>query len=1717
MASEVSSNVNIVDVEHDFNYDFIGTGTKINIKLPPGSISGTIGGVYKSGPIYVGAYSDAQLTTLVKGTNISGPGTYTISDIAPGTYYIAAFNSVDGTGVRKSTDPAGTFIGNPVTVASGGTETNKDVTLKQAKLTIFKEGNPATVDLGGEIAYTITYNNTGNAAANNAVINETIPANTTFKSASGNGSYNDTTRTITWNIGTVEAGGSGTRQFVVTVANNLPDQTNIANSVYSITSDETGKVDGTQTVNTKVNAPVLTIDKLAPVSVEAGAEMRYQINYGNTGNMAAANVVIVDAIPENTTYVAGSATNGGVYDEQAKTVTWNIASLAAKTSDSVSFTVRVKKPLANGTKITNAAYSIQSAQTAKQNGQPKETTVQSLPVFELTKTGTPNPVVIGKELTYELTVVNNGNADATGVVIRDTVPAGTTYKTGSASDGGTESGGVITWNLDGLAMGATKKVTFTVVVGDAFLDNTPVTNTTYDITCTQGAAKTGQPVPITVIRPILGITKAGDKAAVNLGDTITYTLTYTNTGSADALNAVITEKIPDNTTYVSSSPQGVYDDGSRTVTWTIGKVDKTTGQGAVSVTVRTPTSGLADGTPIVNNTYSIKSDEIKTPVQGAVISSIPVNAPILTVRKTGPTQIPAGDDLTYRIYFRNSGHMAASQVLIRDKVPADPSWPAGTVVFKSATDNGQYADGYVSWMVPVQAVSQQESYVEFTVTVKDGTANGTVIRNDTYTIRSAQTAETAGQDVVETTVVSQPILNIAKAAAPPEVLPGGELTYTITYSNTGNQNAAGVVISDTLPANVSYVEGSASDGGSYNATDRKITWNIGALASKSGDKTVSFKVRANADLADGADIVNGAYNITATGGYTQAGQAVTTKVIKPVLTITKEADKAAVDVGTNLTYTITYHNTGGADATATVIRDTVPAGTTFVSATGGGTESGGTVTWNIGTVAKKTGTGTVSFTVRANAGLADQSKIINSAYSIASTEITTPVAGRPVETTVNAPVLTTFTKSAAATVEAGGNLVYTISYTNTGHMAAGNVIISDKVPANTTFVEASNNGSLQGDIVRWAIGPVAAGASGTVTLTVKVTSPLENGTQIVNDTYDISSDQTAKVSGQAVTTVVISRPVLTIAKTAADTVVAGQELVYTITVANSGNMTATVVKVRDVIPAGATYKAGSATEGGVYDPATGIITWSFAELAAGGSKTLQFTVTVSAALNNGDKVSNSQYNVLCTQISSPVAGTAKETTVVKPTLAISKAADKNTVKLGEELTYTITYNNTGDADALNTVITETIPANTTYKDGSATNGGVYNGSAKTITWNLGTLVKKTGTGTVSFTVTVVDKGLKDKTDKIVNSVYNIRSTEITTPVAGAPVETPVSAPVLALTKVATVIIGQTPTPVTEVPSGDELTYIITYKNNGSMDATGVTITDKVPAKTTYKDGSATNGGALNATTGAVEWKNLTIKAGESKTVSFKTTVNGLNGDIIVNDTFAVQSDQTAVVSGGPATSTKVVAKAILNIVKTADKAQVIAGQNLVYTLTYSNTGNADAADVVISDTLPANVTFVSASDNGKLSGGVVTWTVGALAKKTEKTVSLTVKVNADVTDGGSVVNETYTIKGKDVDSAAGKAVTTTVVKPVLSIYKTGPAAVNVGGNIVYTITYENKGSADATGVVISDTVPAGTTFVSATGGGTESGGVVTWNLGTVAKNSGPLTVSFTVSVPKADK
>jgi uncharacterized repeat protein (TIGR01451 family) len=137
---------------------------------------------------------------------------------------------------------------------------------------------------------------------------------------------------------------------------------------------------------------------------------------------------------------------------------------------------------------------------------------------------------------------------------------------------------------------------------------------------------------------------------------------------------------------------------------------------------------------------------------------------------------------------------------------------------------------------------------------------------------------------------------------------------------------------------------------------------------------------------------------------------------------------------------------------------------------------------------------------------------------------------------------------------------------------------------------------------------------------------------------------------------------------------------------------------------------------------------------------------------------------------------------------------------------------------------------------------------------------------------------------------------------------------------------------------------------------------------------------------------------------------------------------------------------VLTISKSAP-ASVVSGQNFTYTLTYGNTGDSSATDVVITDTVPAGTTFVSATGGGALSSGVVTWNIGALnAFVTGHTVSFTVALAAA---SGSVNNTAYAIAASGVSSVAGSPVATTVTPA-------GPSAQTTVGN-----TVANPNSSDA--------------------------------------------------------
>src|SRR5262245_13691218 len=97
------------------------------------------------------------------------------------------------------------------------------------------------------------------------------------------------------------------------------------------------------------------------------------------------------------------------------------------------------------------------------------------------------------------------------------------------------------------------------------------------------------------------------------------------------------------------------------------------------------------------------------------------------------------------------------------------------------------------------------SSVQMVMQVASPLTNGTVITNGTYNIDSAQTAPVSGASIT-TTVSSAPVMTISKTDTPDPVNAGSNITYTLSYSNAGNMNATGVVITDTIPANTSRSE-----------------------------------------------------------------------------------------------------------------------------------------------------------------------------------------------------------------------------------------------------------------------------------------------------------------------------------------------------------------------------------------------------------------------------------------------------------------------------------------------------------------------------------------------------------------------------------------------------------------------------------------------------------------------------------------------------------------------------------------------------------------------------------------------------------------------------------------------------------------------------------------------------------------------------------------------
>lgn len=219
----------------------------------------------------------------------------------------------------------------------------------------------------------------------------------------------------------------------------------------------------------------------------------------------------------------------------------------------------------------------------------------------------------------------------------------------------------------------------------------------------------------------------------------------------------------------------------------------------------------------------------------------------------------------------------------------------------------------------------------------------------------------------------------------------------------------------------------------------------------------------------------------------------------------------------------------------------------------------------------------------------------------------------------------TITKTAsAAVVNSGDLLTYTLSLEHEHPMSATtNVVMTDVIPAGTTFVTATLPHSFDGTTVQWEEGDMDPGETLEVDLVVQVDAP--GGSTISNDDYGALSDDVAYVAGDPVLTEVeegVTAHSLMVAKSGPDEVMDGGWITYTLVVSHFHPLSATMnVVLTDVVPAGTTFV--TATLPHTFDGTT--VQWDVAELSASEMMTFTLVVQVDGPLSN--LVTNEDFGV----------------------------------------------------------------------------------------------------------------------------------------------------------------------------------------------------------------------------------------------------------------------------------------------------------------------------------------------------------------------------------------------------------------------------------------------------------------------------------------------------------
>jgi uncharacterized repeat protein (TIGR01451 family) len=579
------------------------------------------------------------------------------------------------------------------------------------------------------------------------------------------------------------------------------------------------------------------------------------------------------------------------------------------------------------------------------------------------------------------------------------------------------------------------------------------------------------------------------------------------------------------------------------------------------------------------------------------------------------------------------------------------------------------------------------------------------------------------------------------------------------------------------------------------------------------------------------------------------------------LSLTLTVNNATPNKADAVVFTIIVTNNSTADiATGVTAQAVLPAGLAYVSDSSGGTYDNVSGNWVVGTVSPSS---SVTLNIITNATTTGTKTV--TAEILASTP--------PNSNTTNYSATVTVTPNASdiellknllagnANPSVGDLVTFRIVVNNLGPLNASGVRVNDLLPPGLSFISYTSSSSPSGSggtytssTGNWSVGTLNVGVTKTLDIRASVTSAAAK----TNTATVTESDQLDPATTNNSSSITLNSPVVDLAVTTMSvnntTPNKSEDVIFTITVSNTGTNNATGVTVRDLLPTGMSYQSHS---GGTYNSTTGI--WSIGSMPSGLSDTLTITAraTTTGVKTNVAEVWNSNQ---ADSDSTPGNSVASEDDYASVTvtpraadLSITKTIDRNAPNPGDTVRFTLTLNNAGPDAASGVTVLDSLPAGYTYV--SDNGAGAYVSS--TGTWTIGSM---TANSNASLVITATTTSNSNKTNKAEVASSNQLDPDSTPGNNSVSEDDDDASPKVDLSLTKTVN--------NAVPAqGANIIFTLRVSNAGPAAATGVVVRDVLPLGLSY----ISDNGAGAYDSGSGLWTVGTLAVNASKTLAITVT------------------------------------------------------------------------------------------------------------------------------------------------------------------------------------------------------------------------------------------------------